>query len=122
VIALALGGRPTLARQALASLHKSITSTGMEREYLPRMLNGLVLVAEDKLFNALPELRAMEGDGFAQIGIVEAYRKAGKKAEAQVTRDALFAKKDFDYQTSAIPIAHFRLKPILYSAESQASR
>lgn len=110
VLAMAWAGRPTQARQAYGALVKSLTKTGLDRENTLRVFNGIILVAEDKAADAIPELKALPDNNAAQMALVEAYRKLGKKSEANLVRKTLLERKDFPYDAGVIPIAHFRLK------------
>lgn len=107
ITVFALAGQPALARQALAKAMKSVTGTAAERDNALRALNGRILVAENKPLEAIPELKALPGDGYSQIALVEAYRKAGMKAQAAEVRKALFARKDYNFWATSIQIAAF---------------
>lgn len=112
VIAYSLAGNASEARRALGDyiqLQQSNTNTVVRDENIHRM-TGMVLMAENKCAEAIPELRQGGGNPYATVGIVECLKMQGKKKDADAERSAFLAKKNFSIASSAVPIMRYRAK------------
>lgn len=73
-------------------------------------LTGLVLIAEKKPKEAIELLKKGGLNPYAQLGLVEAYYAAGNKKAAAAERAAFLARRNFSYNSTAMPIGKYRLK------------
>lgn len=109
ILGYALVGNGTAARRALTTYVEANKDRGLaDWEGTVHRLTGHVLVAENKPAEAVEHLKQGGLNPYAQLGMIEAYRKMGKNKEADAERDALLARKDFGLLSTAVPIARYR--------------
>jgi tetratricopeptide (TPR) repeat protein len=74
----------------------------------PRMFHGLTLLAEKKGELAIAQLAPLPpGDRYIALGLIEAFRVAGRTADATAARNALLARKDVPYRSTVFPIVRY---------------
>lgn len=116
VVVYSLIGNGTEARRALGDyirINSAATLTGaaaVARDQNFHRMTGLTLLAEKKPQEALPELRQGGANPYASLGIIEAYRAMKDTKNADAERAAFFARREFTYGSSAMPVIRYRAK------------
>lgn len=117
VTTYSLSGQAVKARRALEtyirvsgpqpSLSEQINAT---RTANVHRATGLVLLAERKPQEAIAELRQGGSNPYATLGIIEALKMQRKNKEADAERSAFFARKEFSFVSTAVPIIKYRAR------------
>jgi tetratricopeptide (TPR) repeat protein len=109
VIAYAIAGQGSQARAMLTSFlaaqEDPASPTATEARH---RATGLVLLAEGRAAEAVGELERGGRNAWAQVGLVEAHQKLGRRREADAVRDDLLTRTDFAINSLAIPVAAYR--------------
>jgi tetratricopeptide (TPR) repeat protein len=109
VVAYFLAGRAEDVRRALVDyIRLNSGPPGTPPNANIRRMTGLTLVTEGKVEEAIAELRAGGDNPFAQLGMIEAYLRMGRTADAQAERVAMLRRMDTTWNSIAVPIARYR--------------
>ena len=117
VIVYSLIGNAPAARAALADYIRINTANPniapaaakIRDENIHRQ-TGLVLVAEKKYAEAIAELKQGGPNPYVTVGLIEAYKGMKNNKEADATRKAFYARREFTSASTAAPIIRYREK------------
>jgi tetratricopeptide (TPR) repeat protein len=112
VYAYAIAGDGALTRRAFEEWTRlSAASAAMPAIAATLTLfSGLTLLAEGKAAEAIPILQsANPNNRYQALGLIEAYKLAGRTTEAAAERAALLARKDVPVASTVLPILRYRI-------------
>ena len=113
VITYYLAGNASAARKSLDE-YRDVTAsdTSVSRQEAVNRLTGLVLIAEKKPREAIDALKKGGANPYSQLGLVEAYYAAGDRKAAKAERTAFLARRNFSFNSTAVPIGRYRVKAL----------
>jgi predicted Zn-dependent protease len=107
------GDGPRARRTLTAWTQLTQNNTTPARANTLEIMTGLTLLAEGKASEAIAVLAAVAEnnatDRFIALGLIEAYKLAGRTADERAARDSLLARKDVRYLSTALPILRYRM-------------
>ena len=117
VIVFSLIGNAPAARTALADYIRINTATPAANPAAQQVRDenihrqtGLVLYAEKKYAEALAELKQAGPNPYVTVGLIECFRAMKNNKEADATRKAFYARREYTSNSTATPIIRYREK------------
>lgn len=117
VIVYSLIGNGPAARTALNDYIRITTATppanaaaAQTRDENIHRQTGLTLFAEKKYAEAVAELKQGGANPYAKLGLIESYKGMKNNKEADATRAALFASREFTSNSTATPVIRYRAR------------